>query len=144
MQWSEEPNAGFSTASAEDLYLPVDESPDCPTVSAQDQDPNSLLNRFRQLVQIRTLYDSLNTDGNFDVLYAESGKLPFVYSRGDEAQKILIAINPSNREVHIELSHDQVKGNPEPIDIPNGAVLRQTSTGWYLSLPPVSGAIYHA
>ncbi len=143
MQWSDEPNAGFSTAPSDALYLPVDDSPDRPTVDQQDKDPASLLYRFRQLVKIRQSYEALDADGKFEVVYAESGKLPFVYRRTKGNQSILVAINPSNQEVRVELPQQKIKGSPEPIDIPNGIIFKKSASGWYLSLPPVSGAIYN-
>ena len=40
MQWDDaRPNAGFSTAPADRLYLPQDPAPDRPTVAAQRDDP---------------------------------------------------------------------------------------------------------
>ena len=40
MQWSSDKNRGFSTADSSKLYLPVDSSPDAPTVENQQRDPN--------------------------------------------------------------------------------------------------------
>ena len=52
MQWSDGVNAGFSTGRSEDLYLPVDPSPDAPNVAAQERDPESLLNRLQRLLHL--------------------------------------------------------------------------------------------
>mgnify|MGYP002749668689 CR=1 FL=1 len=38
MQWDDSPNAGFSTADASRLYLPIDPSPARPTVAAEERD----------------------------------------------------------------------------------------------------------
>lgn len=54
MQWDEGPNAGFSTAPSDRLYLPLDPSPDRPTVAAQRADDTSLLHLVRRLVALRT------------------------------------------------------------------------------------------
>jgi glycosidase len=54
MQWDpSSPNAGFSAAPAERLYLPQDPAPDRPAVTTQQRDPASTLNRVRRLIQLR-------------------------------------------------------------------------------------------
>ncbi len=57
MQWTDAPNAGFSTAAPERLYAPVVSTPpyDPPhvNVAAQDRDPHSLLNAIRRLITVR-------------------------------------------------------------------------------------------
>src|SRR5204862_7588084 len=53
MQWDDGPNAGFSTAEASRLYLPIDPDPARPTVAAQEPDPASTLNLVRRLVALR-------------------------------------------------------------------------------------------
>ena len=53
MQWSKEKNAGFSTASAEKLYLPIDPSPLRPDVATEEKDPACMLNFTRALLKLR-------------------------------------------------------------------------------------------
>ena len=53
MQWDDGPNAGFSTADPDRLYLPVDPEPDRPTVAAQQADPSSTLHLVRELIALR-------------------------------------------------------------------------------------------
>jgi maltose alpha-D-glucosyltransferase/alpha-amylase len=97
MQWSEAPNAGFSTASKESLYLPVDPSPDRPCVEAQEREPDSLLQQVRKLVAIRKAHTGLQASSNFEILFAEPGKYPLIYKRGNEGDNYIIAINPSHQ-----------------------------------------------
>ncbi|MEZ5091542.1 alpha-amylase family glycosyl hydrolase [Nocardioides sp.] len=59
MQWDDGPNAGFSTADPSRLYLPVDPSPDRPTVAAQDGVPDSTLTLVRELLALRRETPSL-------------------------------------------------------------------------------------
>jgi len=142
MQWSDEKNAGFSKAPAEKLYLPVNETQDRPTVAAQEKDPESLLNRVRSLIKTRLAQKALDADAHFDVIYAESGKLPFVYTRAKAGQKLLIALNPSNRTVSVNLPVELLDALPEDLDVPEGASLEQSKDGWQLTLGPVSGVMY--
>jgi maltose alpha-D-glucosyltransferase/alpha-amylase len=142
MQWSIEKNAGFSDADAESLYLPVSPSPERPNVAEQESDPDSLLNRVKELIHLRHALPALSADAEFEVVYAESGKLPFVYSMSKSDQKLIIAINPSGQRVSLDLPPDITDTLPKVIDVPEDAELRRMDSGWHLSLGPVSGAIY--
>ena len=102
MQWDDSANHGFSTASADKLYLPVDTSEDAPTVSAQENDEESMLNTIRRLIKLRHENEDLQSDGDFEVVYAESGKYPFIFKRG----KFIIAVNPTDREQKAAFSFD--------------------------------------
>ncbi|MER8071694.1 alpha-amylase family glycosyl hydrolase [Streptomyces sp. NPDC094034] len=89
MQWDEGPNAGFSTVpAAEGLYLPLDPSPDRPTVAAQRADEGSLLHLVRRLIALRRATPELGAAGGVEVLH--SG-YPFVYVRGG---RHLVVVNP--------------------------------------------------
>ena len=142
MQWSDADNAGFSNAPADELYLPVNESKDRPTVENQVKDPGSLLNRVRELINTRLSLKALDADAHFEVVYAESGKLPFVYTRAKHGQKLLVAINPANVQVSVTLPEDVLATLPERLDVPGNAELKKIEGGWNLTLGPVSGAIY--
>jgi maltose alpha-D-glucosyltransferase/alpha-amylase len=142
MQWSDAKNAGFSEAAPEELYLPVDDAPDRPTVAAQEDDPESLLNTVRELIRTRQALKALEADGNFAVMYAESGKLPFVYTRSKDGQKLLVALNPANREASVELPPEALDAMPDPVEIMQTSELVRTDTGWLLTLGPVSGGLY--
>ena len=52
-------NAGFSTAPAEALYLPIDPAADRPTVAAQLADPDSVLHLVRTLIALRRAHPAL-------------------------------------------------------------------------------------
>jgi len=142
MQWSKERNAGFSNADADSLYLPVDLSPERPNVAEQESDRDSLLNRVKELIQLRHALPALSADAEFEVVYAKSGKLPFVYSMRKSDQKLLIGLNPSGQRVSIDLAPDIIDTLHKLIDAPEDAELIRTGSGWHLSLGPVSGAIY--
>ncbi|MGW0821700.1 alpha-amylase family glycosyl hydrolase [Streptomyces sp. NPDC002845] len=88
MQWDDTPAAGFSTAPSELLYLPVDPSPDRPTVTAQRADDTSLLHLVRRLVALRAVAPELGSGGSVEVLHAG---YPFVYVRGG---RYLVVVNP--------------------------------------------------
>lgn len=102
MQWDHTKNLGFSTAEAERLYLPVDPSEDAPTVEDQLKDENSLLNVIKKILKVRHTYEEFQDHCNFEVVYAEHKKLPFVYRRGS----LVMAVNPSSAKCSVKL--DQV------------------------------------
>ena len=88
MQWNAEINAGFTSGTpwrAPDInYQEIN-------VSAQDQDPNSLLNHYRSLINLRINHQALRT-GNISLLETgNSGVYAALRSEGDEF--ILIVVN---------------------------------------------------
>ncbi len=140
MQWAESPNAGFSTSPAEGLYLPVDTRQDRPTVATQEARPGSLLNKVRQIVAMRNAHPVLQATAAFDIVYAEPGEVPLVYTRTLENQSALVAINPASQPVEIQMNIPFTSITQTLYGPPDA--LRYIGSHWNLRLPPVSGAVY--
>jgi maltose alpha-D-glucosyltransferase/alpha-amylase len=98
MQWDDTANAGFSTATPDALYLPIDPSPDRPTVAAQRNDPDSTLSLVRALIALRRNTPALGGRSPIRVL---NGGYPFVYMRGDSH---LVVVNPRHDEAEFDSS----------------------------------------
>ena len=97
MQWTGGKNLGFSTASPEALYLPVDPSPDAPTVESEEKDENSLLHTVRSLLFLRSQYPDLQASSSFEVISARPGEKLFAYRRGN----LTILINPGSASISL-------------------------------------------
>ncbi len=98
MQWDDaQPNAGFSTAAEADLYLPQDPASNRPTVAAQRDVADSLLNTVRELIALRRAVPALRTSAPRTVL---EGGYPFVYLRGD---RHLVVVNPRRQAKQVTL-----------------------------------------
>jgi maltose alpha-D-glucosyltransferase/alpha-amylase len=74
MQWSDNENGGFSTASEDDLYHPVVDEGQYRyqeiNVADQRTDPDSLLNRISRIIDARTLCTEIST-GDFSIVGVE-------------------------------------------------------------------------
>ena len=93
MQWNGEKNAGFSTAEKQKLYLPVDESPDRPTVKAQENNESSLLCEVKRLIRLRYGNPALQNTAGFELI---NDGYPLIYRRISEKQTVTIIINPAD------------------------------------------------
>jgi len=93
-------NAGFSTAGAEELYLPVDTACGAPDVAEQQSRPDSLWHTVRMLTGIRRRHDALNAGSDFKLLLAD---YPMIYTRSSENEKLLIVIQPARRAWQTEI-----------------------------------------
>ena len=103
MQWSNGKNLGFSTADADKLYLPVDNQENAPTVENQQNNPDSIFYTVKDIIKIRRDNNSdLGPDGDFEVLYAERNKYPFVYKRGN----FIIGVNPSANAETVDFEYE--------------------------------------
>lgn len=102
MQWDDTTNAGFSSAPAEKLYIKQDDSPDRPTVKAQISGENSLCNEIKKLIGTRQSHAALQSKGEIGFLYAEKNAYPLAYLRSSGDEKLLVIINPADREVSFE------------------------------------------
>jgi maltose alpha-D-glucosyltransferase/alpha-amylase len=103
MQWNGRKNAGFSTANADKLYLPVDSRRDRPTVEAQEKNRRSLLHFVREMISLRKEHPALGADGEFQLVHAERKDAAFVYRRSRNGQQFLVAINPARKPATIRI-----------------------------------------
>ncbi|MGL4175454.1 MAG: alpha-amylase family glycosyl hydrolase [Dermatophilaceae bacterium] len=104
MQWAPGPGAGFSSAPADRLYLPVDPEPGRPDVASQRFDEESLLHLVRRLVRLRRQDPALHPDAAIDVLH---DGYPLVYERGGAR---LVVVNPADRPAQVELGRGDWDG----------------------------------
>lgn len=104
MQWSDAANAGFSSASADQLYLPIDPDPARPTLEAQLQRKDSLLNMIKEVLTLRAEHPGLRTEAGLDVLSGETQAYPLIYRRGQGDDQWIVALNPSGKRVEQSIS----------------------------------------
>ena len=97
MQWDAGANAGFSTAEADALYLPIDPDPDRPTVDAQLADPASTLHLVRALIALRRVHPALGGRASSEVLHRG---YPFAYVRGGTH---LVVVNPRREPASVDV-----------------------------------------
>ena len=99
MQWDATPGAGFSTASPDKFYLPLDSFTNRPNVAAQECDSTSQLHFVRRLLKLRQEYPALACRGDIEFFQEGENAYPMVYERRNGDQRILVCINQSGREV---------------------------------------------
>jgi alpha-glucosidase len=97
MQWDDSANAGFSTAPASRIYLPVDPDPDRPTVAAQAADPDSTMSLVRRLIALRRSHPVLG--GRASTRVVHSG-YPLTYVRGESH---LVLVNPRREPAAVDV-----------------------------------------
>jgi maltose alpha-D-glucosyltransferase/alpha-amylase len=141
MQWASGPQAGFSSANPEQFYLPVDPAVDRPDVVSQQSDPHSLLQRVRQLIALRQAHPALSASGLFEPVYAEAGKLPFIYMRQSGNEKLLVALNPASLPCEVMLDGSLSAGLPETL-YGQPEAFEQAGAKWRFHLPGISGGLY--
>ena len=107
MQWDSSVNAGFSAARADRLYIKMDPDENRPTVEGQEKDDNSLLSEIKKIIGVRKAHRALQSKGKMEFVYAEG--YPLAYIRSCEDEKILIVLNPSDKECSFELDVEVVE-----------------------------------
>lgn len=103
MQWDDSPNAGFSEAPAERLYAPVISDPiygyQVVNVAAQQDDPDSLLNKIRHLIAVRKQW-RLFGRGDFAWKHFNfTSKAVVAYQRSWQGQRIVVLNNLTDAPV---------------------------------------------
>ena len=106
-QWDDSLNAGFTNRKP---WLKV--NPDHTTINAavQENDPGSVLNYFRKLIQLRKQNKTL-VYGKYNLLDKDNSRI-YAYTREDEEKKFLILLNFSSvnatTEIGINISHAKI------------------------------------
>lgn len=118
MQWESGVNAGFSSAKAMNLYLPVDSAAALLNVRSQQANPHSLLCFTRDLLALRAKSRALSQRGNITFYTNSNGNYPLVYTRESKGERYLVIINPSGKELNVEYTIPSIsKIEREPISV---------------------------
>lgn len=116
MQWDETPNGGFSSGQP---WLKVNPNYSTVNVAAQEKDPNSILNYFRKMVQLRK-NDPVMIYGDWKLVDMENPSV-FAYTRELNGKKRLVLLNFKSTTATVNTGMDLSKakvliGNyPNPV-----------------------------
>lgn len=123
MQWDASTNCGFSSASADMLYLCQDPSEDRPTVASQLASDASIINEVKRLTSLRHSHPALQSFGTVEFINVG---YPLVYRRSAEGENIVVIVNPSDK--------------PQTFDAINGEVIyslncKVANSGTFTDIP---------
>ena len=107
MQWDSNLNAGFSTAQADKIYIPLDPDPKRPTVASEDKDPNSLLNYVRSLLNLRASSVAIGNTGGWKLISNVDKPYPMVFMRWEMMKNISSQSIPPTRKQRQQLLHKE-------------------------------------
>ena len=141
MQWTSGTNRGFSSADFSKLYLPVDTSVDAPNVETEQKDQASLLNRVKKLIQLKHTEPALAAYADFTPLYAKENTYPFIYTRTNGNDVLLVIINPAEKAATAEFQ-TSVPYNMFHLLAGQKMVIRKKGTMVSLDAPGISYAVY--
>ena len=118
MQWSDEPNGGFSTADPDALYLPVVNSKEFPlervNVARQRLDEESLFHLMSRMIRVRKASYALSR-GEFAWADTGSNESIAAYFRTHEQQRMLVVNNLSPEQQQIKFDVDAEGGSAREI-----------------------------
>ena len=108
MQWNDTENAGFTTGTP---WFTINPNYKEVNVAEQEKDPDSILNFYKHLIQMRKEYPII-VYGSYKLLYPDH-KTAFVYERMLEDEKLLVACNFSAEELELEVPAEFVQKEAE-------------------------------
>jgi maltose alpha-D-glucosyltransferase/alpha-amylase len=140
MQWTNGMNKGFSTVSPEKLYRAVDTAAGAPDAASQEKDKRSLLNKVKELIQLHDTEPALLAYAEFVPVCAEKDTYPFAYIRAKGKERLLVVINPANREVGASFALTYKSQKPKLISGEGTVLLKENSV--LIKMNPVSYAVF--
>ena len=135
LQWSNNPNGGFSPPLVE-TWLPVNPNyRDGVNVRDQQHNPSSLLNYYKQLLQTRKNSPAL-MEGEYIPLN-NSAKDYFSFLRKSEGQIVLVILNFSEKKLELNLSRaKEIKGRDLQILFSSAERLKTAKPPYELTISP--------
>jgi alpha-glucosidase len=109
MQWNNDANAGFGSASKP--WLPVGENYKTVNVASESKDPGSLLNYYKRLIKLRKENEQLR-DGDFVMTNETNDKVLSYLRLSRDGKAVLVALNftAEPQAVNIDGATHGVKG----------------------------------
>lgn len=105
MQWDDSPNAGFTTGTP---WLAVNPNHTAINVSQQQNDPNSVLSYFKQLIRLRKEYDVL-VYGIYDLILDDHPQV-YAYTRTLNGSTVWVLCNLSGKTADLGTTVDNIAG----------------------------------
>ena len=139
MQWEKGERVGFSAADPSKFYIMPDPDPERPCVADQENDPDSLLNFTRKLIELRHTHPALGAEGKLRRLVSEYADSPLVYERELDGERFLIAVNPAAKAYRLDIA---LAGAPERIAGVGEIRIGQMTGATSLDLAPVSAGVF--
>jgi glycosidase len=139
MQWSDEPNAGFTTGKP---WNAIPETYKTYNVADELKDPNSILNWYKQLLALRRSSPAL-LDGGY-VALNQSDPNVLSYLRKSKNDAVIVAINMSAapQTVNLNLSRQRLNVRSAKTLLTTQSSLQNNPSAAQLSLGPF--AVYIA
>lgn len=110
VQWSDAEHAGFSNHQP---WFYVNENYKEVNVASQEEDPNSVLNFYRQAIKLRKKLSSVR-NGNYKE-YNSLSKDVYMYSREDDKELLLVICSFSEKNVKLKV--------PSKFDLGSGELI---------------------
>lgn len=98
-QWNSDEKSGFTTGNP---WIKINENCKTINVATEEKDPNSCLNYFRRMVQLRKTNKTL-VYGKYTLLDKQNKKV-YGYTRGEGSNKILVLLNFSKDQVFWDIT----------------------------------------
>ena len=114
MQWDSSENAGFTTGTP---WKKVNENYQEINVALQEADPNSVLNHFRKMTQIRN-ENLVLVYGDYDMILDDHEQI-YAYTRTLNEDKMLILLNFTDQKVQADLPESLKLGETIINNYPN-------------------------
>ena len=99
-QWNAHANAGFTTGAP---WIKMNENHKTVNVAIENSDPNSVLNYFRKMVQIRKT-NKILVYGKYELIDKTNPKI-YAYTRGEGKNKLLVLLNFSKENVNWKITN---------------------------------------
>ena len=107
MQWSDTPNAGFTTGIP---WLPIPTSYQTHNVASEQKDPGSILNFYRNLIALRKTNQAL-LEGDWEALNPDDPNvLSYLRRYKNEAVIVVLNMSPNEQKVSFDLSKQGFAG----------------------------------
>ncbi len=101
MLWDNSPNAGFSTAAAEKLWLPIDPEFETKNLAAQAHDPTSFLSLYKALLHLRNTNTTIGHGTYYPLSTDHPDTLAFARRYGPDQTITLLNFSETDQDCRV-------------------------------------------